>query len=1026
MPPTCRRSSGGLSALGPMANANDDDDAPASERSGLDRRTFLGVTGGGAAAAGLITLSGRARAANAPPKVLGPNAIAIKLRVNGAEQTVKVEPRTTLVRALRDDLKLTGTKVGCDRGACGACTVHIDGKPALACTTLALEVGDREVTTIEGLAKGGTLHPVQQAFIEQDAMQCGFCTPGMVMSCAALLARDSKPDRPAIRTAVSGNTCRCGTYPKVFTAVMTASGQKPAGWSLETRNTKETAAPPPGTAWVGIAGGAVSAELRTIPDNEAKPWPMNAGLAIVGKSSPRLDGRAKVTGEAKYTSDMQLPGMLHAKRVVSPHPHAIVKRVDTKKAEALKGVKAVFVVKKQEGATLVDPSTEKNGTYPRVRYAGQCIAAVAATTPEIADEAARLIEVDYDVQPSVTSLDAAMAANAPLVYPARVNMGGSAGGGGAAKDLAQNGNLRGPTQQSEGNVDVAMAAAAIKVSGEFRTQVQTHSPMETHGLVADWKPDKLTVYVSTQGTSTVRDELATVFDLPKPKVHVICDYMGGGFGAKFGAGHFGVVAVELSRRAKAPVRMVLDRREQHVAVGNRPGTLQQLAIGTDRDGTFAAIDLTSHGTGGIATGAGVGWAAARLYPSPAVRSKQYDVFIHAGPGAAFRAPGQPQGMFALDQLVDEIAERIGMDPLDYRDRIDIDAVSGGVAQPDRIARKLERRIGAERIGWAKRHAPGAGKGPIKYGIGVGTSMWRRIVDMDSAAEIRLGKDGSVQVRSSVMDIGTGTRTVLAMIVAEDFGLTPEQVDVRIGDTQWPIGPSSGGSKTLVGITPAVRQAVHEVKQKLFTAVGKKLGVDAKELRITAGRVESTKDASKQLSWKQACAAIPTDELAAIAQRPADWQGPPAAGYGGVQFAEVAVDVETGVIRVLKVVAVQECGRLINPLAVQSQINGGIIHGISYALFEDRRLDPKTGHVLNANLDTYKVLGSKDTPFIDIVLLDQYVGLTNTDAHGIGEPANVATASAVANAVYNAIGVRLHELPMTPRAVLAALKKGARA
>ncbi|MEO8706676.1 MAG: molybdopterin-dependent oxidoreductase [Kofleriaceae bacterium] len=992
--------------------ADEDDPGPS-------RRAFLGVSAGGVAASGLITLSGKARATATSARVHGPGAVPITLEVNGTRRTVKVEPRVTLVRALREELGLTGTKIGCDRGVCGACTVHLDGTPALACTTLAIEVGDRKVTTIEGLATGGTLHPIQQAFIAEDAMQCGFCTPGMVMSCAALLRTDAKPDRPTIRNAVAGNICRCGTYPKVFNAVMIASGRKPEGWTLETRTPKETAAPPAGTAWVGIAGGAVSAELRTVPETEAKPWPMNGGLAVVGRSTPRLDGRAKVTGEAHYTSDIALPGMLHARRVVSPHSHALVKRVDTRKAEKLAGVKAVFVVKKQEGATLVDPSTEKNGTFPRIRYAGQCVAAVAATTPDIAEEAARLVEVEYEVLPAVVSLDAAMAAAAPLVYPARVNMGGSAGGGGAAKDLAQHGNLRGPTQQSEGNVDAAMAGAAHKLSGTFRTQVQTHSPMEPHGIVADWKPDKLTVYVSTQGTATVRDELATVFDLPKPKVHVKCDYMGGGFGAKFGAGHFGVVAVELSRRAKAPVRMMLDRREQHTAVGNRPGTLQTLTIGANRDGNLAAIDLVAHGTAGVATGAGVGWAAARLYPAPAIRTRQYDVFTHAGPGAAFRAPGMPQGMFALDQLIDDLAEKLGKDPLDLRDQLDIDAVGGTATQPDRVARKLERRIGADKIGWSKRHKPGAQRGPIKTGIGVGTSMWRRIVDMDSACEVRVAKDGSVQLRSSVMDIGTGTRTALAMIVAEDLGLKPDQIDIQIGDTQWPIGPSSGGSKTLVGITPAVRQATHEVKQKLLAAVGKKLGVDAAELRIAAGSVGG---GGKQLAWKQACAAIPTDEIHAVASRPADWQGPPANGYGGVQFAEVQVDTETGVIRVLKVVAVQECGRLINPLAVQSQINGGIIHGISWALFEDRKLDPKTGRMLNANLDQYKVLGAKDTPYIEIVLLDQYVGLTNTDAHGIGEPANVATAAALANAVYNAIGVRMHELPMTPRTVLAALRR----
>jgi xanthine dehydrogenase YagR molybdenum-binding subunit len=499
--------------------------------------------------------------------------------------------------------------------------------------------------------------------------------------------------------------------------------------------------------------------------------------------------------------------------------------------------------------------------------------------------------------------------------------------------------------------------------------------------------------------------------------------MGGGFGAKFGAGHYGVVAVELSRRARAPVRLFLDRREEHTAVGNRPATLQTVKIGAARDGSLTALDLTSHGTAGIATGAGVGWAAQRMFPAKAFRTRQNDVFIHAGPGAAFRAPGMPQGVFALDQLIDELAERLGVDSLALRDRLDVER--DGSDAPDRIARRLQRRIGADKIGWARRHKPGAEKGPIKTGIGVGTSMWRRIVDMSSACEIRLARDGSVQLRSSVMDIGTGTRTALAMILAEDLGLRAQDIDVRIGDTRWPIGPASGGSKTLVGITPAVRQAAHEVKTKLLAAVAGKLGVAPAELRIVPGRVESIADPSKALPWKQACAALPTDEIAAIANRPADWQGPPSNGYGGVQFAQVQVDTETGVVRVLHVVAVQECGRLVNPMAVQSQVNGGIIHGISWALFEDRRLDPKTGRMLNANLDQYKLLGAKDTPFIDVILLDQYVGLTNTDVHGIGEPANVATAAAIANAVYNATGVRVRELPMTPRTVLAALRKGNR-
>jgi xanthine dehydrogenase YagR molybdenum-binding subunit len=1006
-----------------MAHDDDSDDT-AVDKPGFSRRTFLRGSAGGAALTSIISLAGKARAATAPV-VHGPGPVPISLRVNGVPRALKLEPRTTLASALRDQLKLTGTKIGCDRGACGACTVHLDGVPALACTTLAIEVGGRAVTTIEGLAGGDALHPVQQAFIAEDAMQCGFCTPGMVMSCAALLARAPKPDRAQIRHAVSGNLCRCGTYPKVFTAVLAASGQATTGWTLETRGAGDGAAPPAGTAWVGIAGGAVTAEPRSVPAGDAPPWPTSVGLNVVGKSAPRLDGRAKVTGAAKYTSDLQLPGMLHARRVVSPHAHALVTRVDTTKASRLRGVKAVFVVKAQEGATLADPSTETNGKFPRIRYAGQCVAAVAATTPELAEEAARLVEVDYDVLPAVTSMAAARAADAPVVYPGPVDMGGSAGGGGAAKGLTQKGNVRGPTETTRGDVEAALTASAIKITGEFQTQVQTHAAMETHGVVADWQPDRLTVYSSTQGTATVRDELAAVFGLAKPKVRVVCEQMGGGFGGKFGAGHYGVVAVELSRRARAPVRLMLDRREEHTCVGNRPNTIQQLTLGASAAGELTAVDLVSHGSAGIGTGGGVGWAAARMYPAPALRTRQHDVFTHTGPGAAFRAPGMPQGMFALEQMIEQLAEQLKLDSLDLRDRLDVDGPGGSATEADRVARRLERRIGADKIGWARRPPPGAGAGPIKYGIGVAQSLWRRIVDLSSACEVRIGRDGSVQVRSSVMDIGTGTRTALAMILAEDLGLVPGDIDVEIGDTRWPIGPTSGGSRTLLCITPAVRQAAFEVKAKLLAAAGKKLGVAAGELRVVPGRVVVTADPGKGLTWKQACAALPTEEIAAIASRPADWPGPKADGYGGVQFAEVAVDTETGVIRVLKVVAVQECGRLINPLAVQSQINGGIIHGISYALFEDRHVDHATGRVLNANLDQYKVLGARDTPFIEIVLLDQYVGLTSTDAHGIGEPANVATAAAVANAVYHATGARVRELPMTPRAVLAALGKVAR-
>jgi len=958
-----------------------------SSRPGISRRSFLTGTGLSVAAAGLLKTSEALADAAAADKVEGPGEVAITMKVNEAIHHFKVMPGTTLADALRFDLGMTGTKVVCDRGSCSACTVHLDGMPVCSCMTLALDVGTRAVTTVEGLANGDKLAPIQEQFIAHDAMQCGFCTPGMVMSCAALLATNQKPSLEDVKTAVSGNLCRCGTYPKVFAAAMTASGQKP----------------PPGTQVTAHAAVLHEEAKAAHPSDEPPAWPSSDKLKVVGKSQPRVDGRLKVTGQARYTADVRLPGMLFARRVVSPHPHARVRAIDVSAAERLPGVKAVHVVERNEGAKLRNPPkvAEK---YPLVRYAGQCVAGVAATTQAIADEAAKLVKVTYEPLPFVVEMDDARKDKAPLVYPGPVDMGGSGGGGGAAKGLEQHGNVRGPSRRDKGDVEAAMKTADFVVEGVFDTQVQTHSALETHGVVADWRPDGVTVYASSQATSSVRDEIATVFDVPKSKVRVITEFMGGGFGAKFGLGSFGTLAVALSKKAGAPVRLMLDRKEEHLCVGNRPSTVQTLKVGARKDGSLAAIALESHGNGGIATGGGVGWMGTTLYACDNTRSDQYDVFTNGGPAAAFRAPGQPMGAFAIEQLVDEMAEHLKMDPLVLRDKLDAGAgapAPGGNDAATRAARKVERRIGAEKFGWHRRRAPGSDKGPVKRGLGMAQSMWGRFVELDSSCEVRLHKDGSVEFLSSVQDIGTGTRTAIAMIVAEELGIRPEDVEMKIGDTQYPVGPSSGGSKTLLGITAPARVAAWRVKEQLYRQVG---------------------DAARALPLRKAAAKLATESIRAQAQRSEDYGGDPRGGYGGVQFAEVTVDTETGIIKVVRMVAAHDCGRVVNPLAVQSQVNGGILHGLSFALYEHRHMDRATGRMVNPNLDQYKIAMAKETPEIEVVLIDQYLGRNATDVQGIGEPANIPTAAAIANAVYNAIGVRIRTLPMKPAVVLAALGK----
>jgi xanthine dehydrogenase YagR molybdenum-binding subunit len=781
-----------------------------------------------------------------------------------------------------------------------------------------------------------------------------------------------------------------------------------------------TAKFPQGIAGAPGADGLTEIE-RTVPSDEPPPLPTNDKLKTIGKPTTRIDGRLKVTGAAKYTTDVRLPGMLFARMVRSSQAHARILAIDTSAAERAEGVRAVALVDHLiGGATVREAGKETPSTFPVVRYVGQPLGAVAATTPALADEAVRLIRVNYEPMPMVVDVEEARKPDAPLVFPAPADSQGSAGGGGGPSGVPQTGNVRGPNRtgpgadgKPTGDVERALAEADAVVDASYSTQVQTHSAMEPHGVVADWNGDSLTVYASTQGTSSVRDELAEVLGLPKGKIRVVTEFMGGGFGAKFGAGNYGVLAARLSQKAKAPVRLVHDRREEHESGGNRPSSVVRLRIGAKKDGTLTAIHFSSYGTAGTATGAGAGGPAKNLYPCPNVLVEESDVFTNAGPSAAFRAPGHPQGAFCLEQSIDELAEKLAMDPLALRDKIDTQQ-EGLLA--DASARRVERRLGAEMVGWSQRHPTGSDTGRIRRGLGVAQAIWYRFVNMDSTCEVRIGKDGSVELLSGVQDIGGGIRTALAQVVAEELGIRVQDVTVRIGDTAYPPGPASGGSVTTGSITPAARNAAYQAKRQVYTQAAGNQAVSVESLMAS-------------MPLRAAAAKMRTEQITAQATRGDDYggfvqgrgrRGMGIGGYGGVQFSEVTVDMDTGRVKVERVVAVHDCGRPINPLAVEGQIHGGIIQGLSYALYENRVLDRKTGVMLNANLETYKIAGAREIPKIEVRLIEEYRARSSTDAGGIGEPSTVATAASIANAVYNATGARIRDLPITPERVLSAL------
>ncbi len=759
----------------------------------------------------------------------------------------------------------------------------------------------------------------------------------------------------------------------------------------------------------GILGAGLGVTERQLPLGEPPALAPNAALDVIGKPVPRINGRAKVTGATRFTVDIRLDGMLHARILRSTRPHARIGAVDLSAANRHPGVRAAL--------SMVRPGDMAAGV---VRYVGAPVAAVAADSTDAAEQALGLIHVEYQALPFVADMDRAREPDAPRVYDPGSAPEGSAYGFPARRALPLEGNVRGPALDSLGDAAQGFAQADVVVEGEYRTQVQTHCCLEPHAIVADWRPEGLTVYMSTQFTAGVRHELAEAFGLPLNRVRVLVDGMGGGFGSKSSLGAYGRAAVELSRLAGAPVRLVLTREEEQMDSGNRPATWQRLRIGARRDGTLTAISLLSYGTAGVALGGGVGNVAQTLYTCPNFQGAQYDVFINAGPGCAMRAPGNTPGAWGLEQSIDALADRLALDPLALRDRIDPSPV-----------RREERRIGAERIGWQRRHGPGADKGPIKRGLGVAQSLWGANVQLNSSCEVRLLRDGSVEVLSSVQDIGTGIGTVLAQVVAEVLGLRPQDITVRIGDTDFPAGPPSYGSRTTASITPPARTAAWRVLQALLQEAGPALKAAPADLLAHGGRIFVRDQPERSLRFAEAAALLRTDRISAVASRSDDYGGfrrriGDAAiaqqDLGGVQFAQVAVDTQTGLIRVERVVAVQDCGRPMNPRQIESQVQGGVLMGLSYALFEERVLDQASGRVLNPNLEQCKLAGSCETPAIEVVILENYQANSATDAYGIAEPSNIATAPAIANAVYNAIGVRLRATPMTPAAVLAALGK----
>ena len=742
--------------------------------------------------------------------------------------------------------------------------------------------------------------------------------------------------------------------------------------------------------------GREETKVVELPSRHPAPWDDTAPLRVVGQRAERMDALEKVTGDARYTADMQLPGMLHAALFRVPVPRGRVTKLDLEPALALDGVRGAISLAdvdriKIDGVQIFEHD---------VRYANQVIAAICADTMEIAERALHAVICDVDPSDHALTVDDAVAPGAPNVRP--------------------HGNLprNTPRKLSRGDIDAGLRDAEVTVTREYHTQVALHSALEPHGAVADWSGGSLTVWESTQGIFMTRTDLGKAFGLPLSKVRVIKNYMGGGFGAKNGASHATYAAAALSRKLGRPVRCVLDREGEQTDAGNRPRTTQLVTLGAKRDGTLTAIKLEAKVPLGAA-----GWLGGpariyhEMYTCPNVHTVETFAYVNTAPMASFRAPGHTEGAFGLECAMDTLARELKIDPLELRKRNYADHDQDKSRPYSHKALDVCYERGAERFGWAKARAATRSTGRLRRGVGMASVIWGAGGGPPAYATVRLNRDGTVEVLTGAQDLGTGSRTVLAQIAAEVLGASLADVRTVLGDTErLPYASNSWGSITTASVGPAVRVAAEEARDALFDAAAGMLGAEPADLESHDSEIHATSN-DKCLLFRDVCEKL--GDVMIIGQGS---RGPnpdkTAIGAFAAQFAEVEVDVETGRVRILRIVAAHDSGRIVNPTLAESQLEGGIIQGIGYALFEERVLDDRLGFPLNPTMHDYKVPTIGDVPPIDAFFVDIADPVANhIGVKGLAEPPIIGVAPAIANAVADALGRDVSEIPLTPWRVL---------
>jgi CO/xanthine dehydrogenase Mo-binding subunit len=757
------------------------------------------------------------------------------------------------------------------------------------------------------------------------------------------------------------------------------------------------------------------------PGEQPKPW---SKTSVIGKPIPRVDAYERVSGTAVYPSDLVLPRMLYGAILRCPHPHARVKSVDTGKAEKMRGVHAAISgFARETNPDWVYSSFSKiefaaKLFEPHCRFEGEAVAAVAAETPYQAWDAVRAIQVDYEVLPHVVDELKALDPGAARVH--------------------DNGNtVAEPQRYQRGDVEKGFAEADAVLEKTFSTACELHTPLELHGCVADWDGDRLTIWQSTQGVYSVQSGVAKVLGLPLSKVRIIGSYMGGGFGSKLRAENFSVVAAILARLTAHPVKLFLTREETFLATGNRPPSHMKIKAGVKKDGTLTALDFSCLGTGGAYPADGtslVDWVVRDLYTCPNVRSEMSDVYINAGPARPMRAPGHPQGAWALEQIMDALAEAVHMDPVDLRLKNIPKVSQARPGNPPYTSTGLRECLleGAKTFGWKearKNLARDNQTGHIRRGVGMAAGLWfAGGGHPPSTIVIKLFSDGSVNLNMGASDIGTGTKTVMAMVISEELGIKPEMIQIENADTgTTQYATPSGGSKTVPTESPAVRAAAIEVKRQLLEMASRELQADPSLLTIEGEEIVFKERHARSIRITDVPELKRRGVVVGVGYRAPNPENRVVNPFAA-QFCEVEVNTKTGQVRIVRFLGAHDSGRVLNRLTFESQVIGGITMGIGFAVTEARILDRKqTGKLVTRNWHDYKIPTSMDVPLemVSLPVEPADSEANTTGAKGLGEPVTIPTGAAVANAVYHATGLRVTETPISPMrlcALLAGQKK----